>query len=122
MQRILLTTLCALLLPSGYASASELVDEEGAYERGDAIFAARQRTPTEGKGDVRAQYHLGMMYEDGHGVKQKYVEALKWYRLAATRGSAVAQTNIGRMYEYGRGVPRDMAEAVKCTNQPWRYV
>ena len=42
-----------------------------------------------------------------------YVEAVKWYRLAAEQGFASAQFNLGIMYEQGKGVPENDAEAVK---------
>ena len=42
-----------------------------------------------------------------------YVEAVKWYRLAAEQGYHEAQTNLGAMYHLGQGVPQDHAEALK---------
>jgi hypothetical protein len=41
----------------------------------------------------------GAMYEGGHGVQKDYVEAARWYRLAADRGDAAAQLLLGVMYE-----------------------
>jgi TPR repeat protein len=60
-----------------------------------------------------AQTHLGYMYDIGRGVPQDYVEAAKWYRMAAEQGDASAQSNLGIMYRRGLGVPQDDAEAVK---------
>jgi len=37
------------------------------------------------QGDVDSQVALGMAYEGGIGVLQDYVEAYKWYNLAAAR-------------------------------------
>jgi TPR repeat protein len=45
-------------------------------------------------------------------VPQSYVEALKWYRLAADQGQAFAQTRLGVLYEYGHGVRQNYAEAL----------
>ena len=53
------------------------------------------------------------MYAEGRGVTQDYVQAVKWYRLAAGQGFAGAQTNLGLMYSHGRGVPQDYAQAIK---------
>jgi TPR repeat protein len=53
------------------------------------------------------------MYASGQGVPRDYVEAAKWYRLAADQGDALAETNLGLMYNFGDGVPQDYAEAVK---------
>jgi len=47
------------------------------------------------------------MYELGQGVKQDYVEAVRWYGLAADQGVATAQAALGFMYEAGRGVPQN---------------
>ncbi len=60
-----------------------------------------------------AQYNLALMYDRGEGVPQDYVEAMKWYRLAAAQGHADAQHNLALMYDRGEGVPQDYAEAVK---------
>ena len=64
------------------------------------------------QGDADAQFNLGVMYAEGYGVTQDYVEAGAWYRLAADQGDAKAQFNLGVMYAEGYGVPQDAAEAV----------
>jgi TPR repeat protein len=62
-----------------------------------------------------AQYNLGGIYREGTGVRQDYVEAVKWYRLAADQGNAMAQPNLGAMYDNGIGV--SYTEAVKWYRQ-----
>jgi len=62
-------------------------------------------------GDAKAQFNLGVMYEDGKGVPQSYAEAVKWFRKAADQGYAKAQFSLGRIYlwsKYG-----NYAEAMK---------
>lgn len=44
--------------------------------------------------------------------RKDYVEAAKWYRLAAGGNDPGAQTNLGRLYMYGQGVPRDDNQAM----------
>ena len=56
------------------------------------------------------------MYEKGYGVPQDYMEAVKWYRMAAEQGEAWAQSNLGLMYANGRGVAQDYIEAHKWFN------
>jgi TPR repeat protein len=56
---------------------------------------------------------FGQMALDGDGVPQDYVEAVKWFRIAAERGHAKAQHNLAFMYENGQGVSQDYAEAAK---------
>ncbi|MEJ6002195.1 tetratricopeptide repeat protein [Paucibacter soli] len=64
------------------------------------------------KGSADAQFLVAGMYERGQGAPQSYVEAAKWYRLAAEQGHAGAQFFLGAMYGSDRGVPRDFVEAV----------
>jgi TPR repeat protein len=58
----------------------------------------------------------GSMYEGGHGVPKDYVEAVRWYRLAADRGHAAAQLSLGVMYQLGQGVPKDYVQAYMWFN------
>ncbi len=46
------------------------------------------------KGDPRAQYFLGEMYEQGLGTKQDTEEAFKWYATAAERGDVLAKRKL----------------------------
>ncbi len=62
---------------------------------------------------LTAQNNLGRMYETGDGVARDGVEAVRWYRKAAERGSADAQTNLGAMYAKGDGVAKNDGEAEK---------
>lgn len=79
----------------------------------DFVTALEVWQPLAAQGDSRAQTALGLLYEEGDGVLQDDVEAVRWYRLAAEQGSADALGNLGVMYQYGRGVPQDFAEAVR---------
>ena len=65
-----------------------------------------------GRGDVEAQVRLGSLYQQGFGVRQDDVEALKWYFLAAKQGDAVAELSLGLIHAEGRGVPEDFSEAI----------
>mgnify|MGYP001440917094 CR=1 FL=1 len=56
---------------------------------------------------AEAQLNLGEKYNNGDGVPQDYVEAVRWYRLAAEQGYANAQYNVGIMYADGDGVAED---------------
>jgi TPR repeat protein len=51
------------------------------------------------------------MYENGTGVAQDFVQAVKWYRLAADQNKAIAQGNLGYMYANGRGGPQNFIQA-----------
>ena len=43
-------------------------------------------------GDATAQAKLGQMYAEGKGMPQDYVEAMKWFRLAADQGWRLFRT------------------------------
>jgi hypothetical protein len=58
-------------------------------------------------------FNLGAMYGSGRGVPKNDAEALKWYRMAADKGSAEAQYTLGDIYEDGTGVMQDYAEAMR---------
>jgi TPR repeat protein len=90
-------------------------DAYASYQRGDYTQALKILRPLVAQGDAWAQFALGVMYRDGHGVTQNYQEALKWYRLAAAQGVAGAggQNGIGYMYLNGYGVTQDHQEALK---------
>ena len=51
------------------------------------------------EGVASAQFSLGFRYNTGQGVPQDYVEAARWYRLAADQGYASAQANLGGIYD-----------------------
>ena len=65
------------------------------------------------KGEVKAQFHLGVKYEFGLGVTEDDAEAVKWYRKAAEQGDSSAQFMLGEKYDFGLGVTEDDAEAAK---------
>ncbi len=61
-----------------------------AYDRGDYATALREWRPLAEQGHAEAQFKLGVMYFNGHGVTQDSAEAWKWWRKAADQGHAGA--------------------------------
>ena len=111
MKQSLIFLLAILLTPTTYAD--DLSEAKKAFNNGqyDAVF---ERFSTFAKqGSTDAEYILGLMYDNGYGVKQNYHEAVKWYYKAAEDGNDSAQYNLGNMYIDGRGVRQDYAKAVK---------
>jgi TPR repeat protein len=68
-------------------------------------------------GDVRSQFMMGTIYEQGLGVAQDLPAAAFWYRRAADGGNASAQYNLGVFYQFGKGVTKDPVEAAQLLRQ-----
>jgi cell division septation protein DedD len=64
-------------------------------------------------GYADSQLNMGNLFIKGQVVEQDYVEAAKWYRLAARQGVALAQFNLGMIYDAGLGVAKNQIEAVR---------
>jgi len=80
----------------------------GDYRKAQHIFFGEAML-----GNTKAQNSLGFMYEKGQGVQQDDMEAVKWFRKAASQGDALAQSNLGTHYAKGQGVPQNDKEAAK---------
>lgn len=61
------------------------------------------------KGDVRAQYYLGEMHEQGLGTRQNLGEAFKWYEKAAEKGDAWAKRKLVHRAEIEASAKKDQA-------------
>ena len=61
---------------------------------------------------------LGFMYVAGEGIPQDYVEALKWFRLAADQGQANAQCFLGLMYFEAGAFHRTTSATRQNTGKP----
>ena len=72
-------------------------------------------------GDRRAQYCLGVAFEEGRGVPANTRQAVKWYRLAAQQDDADAQLALGVAYAIGEGVERDYGQAYVWFSQAARH-
>ncbi len=59
-----------------------------AAQNGDYETALNEWRPLAEQGNAKAQFNLGVMYENGKGVLQDHKAAVKWYRLAAEQGLA----------------------------------
>lgn len=65
------------------------------------------------RGDVEAQFDLGMMYKEGRGVPRDERVAAMWFKKAARQGLVRAQVVLGEMYSEGVGVLKNDMEAVR---------
>jgi TPR repeat protein len=91
------------------STAANLGDK--AADRGDFAGAVRIWRPLAEKGDVNAQYNMGVMYDLGHGVPMNKAQAAVWYRKAADKGYGTAMLNLADIIiEHARG-PADLVPA-----------
>jgi len=109
-----------------YSTDNELPNDYPKMDQGEIYFEVSQgaRTSRQQKaftwykkaaeqGHVSAALNLGVMYNQGIGIKLDYKNAIKWYKVAADKGSNKAQLNLGILYDLGRGTKRDVVLAAK---------
>lgn len=112
-----------LLLSLGFSTASQLAqaddfsDGVALYEQRDfpAAAAAFKKAADQGKSD--AQFNLGLMYLNGEGVAQNYIEAKALFEKAAQQNNVRAQVNLGRMYAKAKGGAPNYGMAVYWFNK-----
>lgn len=64
-------------------------------------------------GDPKAQYYLGLVYENGYGTAANASMAVEWYQRAAEQGLDSAQVNLGMCFLQGTGITTDEAEGIR---------
>lgn len=62
-------------------------------------------------GHMRAPLVLGILYEQGSGVKEDATAAAKWYQKGIDNGNAAAARRLANLYHLGTGVPHDEAKS-----------
>lgn len=107
----------ALMLLAGVAMAADFERGLAAYERGNFQTALQEMIQLGEAGDPDAQYILGRMFARGDGVLQDFVEAHKWYNLAASRGQRLAA--VARDVVADRMSPEQLATAQSLARD-WR--
>ena len=103
MKKLIVSLGLALTLSFG----ATLDEGAKAFEKGDYKTALQIFEELSYKNNAKAKYNLGVMYENGYGVKQDYLKAKEWYEKAATKGNALAYNNLGFLYGNGQGVKQD---------------
>jgi TPR repeat protein len=84
---------------------------QSAYAAGRFTDALRIWRPRAERGDARAAFGLGLLYDLGEGVGQDAAAAYGWYRRAAEAGYVLAQFNLAVMCDSGTGTERNPTEA-----------
>lgn len=99
------------------ATSADYADAMRSYERQEYRQALQMFRDLATAGDADAQYMLGRMYEAGSGTLQDFVEAHKWYNLAAAAGHRHAAT--ARDTLAGRMTAKQIAQAQRQA-QAWQ--
>lgn len=94
-------------------AAKELELAALAQKREEDAKTLRKLQPLAQKGDARAQFKLGVMYQEGLYGTPNHVAAAKWFQQAADRGETEAQNRLSFAYEKGLGVGQNYVEAYK---------
>lgn len=81
----------------------------GGYQKAydDQLISAAEQ------GDPKAQYYLGLVFENGYGIAANTSTAVEWYKRAAEQGLDSAQVNLGMCYLQGTGITQDETEGVR---------
>ena len=96
-------------------AAGPLDDADAAVKKRDYATALRIIRPLAEQGDARAQYTLGVFYDNGLGVPQDRVISYMWFDLSAAQGkegAAAFRDLIAR-----RMTPAQIAEAQKLARE-----
>jgi len=115
---ITLLILLAFRPACAYADSRDATEESGSGDAGQSAYAAgrfidalRIWRPRAERGDARAAFGLGLLYDLGEGVGQDAAAAYTWYRRAAEAGYVLAEFNVAVMFDGGTGTTRNPTEA-----------
>ena len=115
-----------LIIFMSFATLTNVVGDEKnnaweAIQANEYKKALKILNPLAKKGDIWAQWTLGIMHRDGIGLPQNYNLAFKWHSKAAKKGFVNAQFSIGVMYLNGLGVSKNFKIAkdwfIKASDQ-----
>jgi TPR repeat protein len=111
-----LSCLVAVLSLAAVSAGADFNTGLTAYNKGDYVSAAKEWRPLAEQGVAAAQFNLGLLYYDGHGVPLDFAQAADWFTKAAEQDYGKAQYDLGAMYGIGKGVKRDYVQAYKWLN------
>ncbi len=90
-----------------------LNEGEAARNRADYPLALKSWREACDGGNASGCTNLGVLYRNGEGVAQDYVEAQRLYRIGCDGGDAQGCSNLGYLHLSGYGVPQNYAEALR---------
>lgn len=114
MREFLYCTAIGAALLAGPVLAQSYDEGAKAYNKRDYHTAMKNWQPLAEKGDVKAQFNVGLLYAQGLGVDLSFKEAVKYWELAAAQKNPEASFQLGRVYADGReGIEKNSAQAAK---------
>jgi len=116
MKRAAFLCVTALVLITSVARA-DFEDGVKAARQGDYATALKEWKLLAEQGHASAQYNLGVMYANGQGVPQDYIQAHMWWNLSAAQGDKDAVHN--RDIVASKMSPERIAEAQRLARE-WR--
>jgi TPR repeat protein len=108
---MLLAVTSAGVAPAGVAQRPGLLRAEAAVRADDDAAALQLLEPLAAKGDKRAEYRLGQVYEQGLALPRDPARALRWYERSARQAYTPAERRLAMLYLEGRLVPQDYDRA-----------
>ena len=94
------------------ASAANDYDKGAFYfAQGDYLSALGLWAPLAKQGNAAALYSIGLLYDQGKGVKKDSKLALKYFQSASDKDLPVAQYYLGMKYYAGLGVEKNTSRA-----------
>ena len=105
--------LCLLQISAAVFAGEDYEAAQAAYQQGDFGEAERIWRQLAEQGEVRSQFFLGVLYDQGpEPLGKNDTEASRWFEKAASQGHVNAQFNLGNAYMNGRGVAQSHERAV----------
>lgn len=97
----LIFTLILLIssLASAFTWADDLSDGLEAYQLKKYDLARALLNPLAEQGEAEAQFHMGLLYQNGLGVNKSDEITFTYFRKAALQSHLVAQLSLGMMYK-----------------------
>ncbi len=114
--RLVFPVWLALVVGALFAShdaAADFQSANTAFQRQDFAGALSEWLPLAQKGDVNAQFNVGVILLNGMAGRRDTAQAALWFRRAAELGLAPAAGALGLLLVKGDGVPRDVAAGLR---------
>ncbi len=112
-----LTVLALSLMAMTAATAANFETGYQAYQRGDFALALEHWRPLADAGNAKAQFNLGVMYDEGRGLAPDRKKAVDWWHKAAAQGDVNAMHNLAMSYLFSADSDANHALTIELIEQ-----